>query len=111
MNYHDKIIEVILENKENTLWEINMHNCKFETNVSLSEWGDLDIVISGIDNETQKNSLAILEIKSNIGLRLGYIKKQLPKYIEKFPNAKQFLVIGTSNQSLLFEDLTFEKFI
>jgi hypothetical protein len=106
MNFHEKLINLILNNKEKLEWVVGFYNSKIKSNISLSDFGDIDILLEGIDINTQKRCIAIIEVKSNKGLINHYIRKKLIKYVEKFPGAKQF-VVYSKNNILDFEDLEF----
>lgn len=108
MSFHNDLIKIIVENREKLQWIIGMYDIEVQTEISMSDFGDIDIYVRGVDVNTQKEAAAIVEVKSHRGLVEHYIKHQLPKYVEKFPAAKQF-VAYSKNDSFNFDDIEFDK--
>ncbi|MBT5021573.1 hypothetical protein HOK51_00345 [Candidatus Woesearchaeota archaeon] len=107
MNLHNRIIDEIVNNQVLLEAHIEMYDSTIETEVSLSQYGDIDIMVTGIDYELQEPATAIIEVKAHRGLVDHYIKHQLPKYKTRFPEAKQFVVFSRGGDC--FENFVFER--
>lgn len=83
---------------------LDMTDLRLESNVSLSKYGDVDLIVRGVDVSTQKDSIAVIEVKTNRSLLRKYFKYQLLKYIQRFSDAKQF-VVYSREKSFRIEDL------
>lgn len=108
MNIHEQIIKCIVDNEQNLQWIIGMYNTKIKTDVSMGEYGDIDILVYGIDVNTQKDTIAVIEVKSHKGLVDHYVRHQLVKYVERFPAAKQFVAYAKS-EKIVFENIEIEQ--
>lgn len=106
MSYHNDMISVILSNKEGLEWELMMYDISIMSEVGFDR-GDFDLFVRGYNIFDGKDAVAIVEVKGHQGLVPHYIRKQLPKYKKQFPEAKQFVVYGTPEKSLYFENFTF----
>ena len=108
MNLHEQIIQEIVMNPFLLETTLEMYECSITSNISLSEFGDLDIFAEGFDYFTQQPKTAVIEVKAHIGLVAHYKKFQLPKYVERFPDARQLVVYSRTGEAN-FNDLVFEK--
>jgi len=105
MSYHSDMIKEISKQPNKLDLILEMSEISLKTEISFIN-GDIDILAKGICWYTGTNKLAVIEVKSNFGLIPHYKKYQLPKYIQQYPEAKQFVCYG-KNKSLNFEDFTF----
>ena len=106
MSYHNDMISVILRNKVNLEWALMMFDTSVESDVNFDR-GDFDILVRGTDCFTGEHTVAVVEVKGNLGLVSHFYRKQLPKYREQFPNGKHFVVYG----DCVRKDLNFDNFI
>ncbi len=104
LKYHDQIIRTILENPQKLEQLLGYTPTKILSEHKIGN-GDIDIYVQG-----PKEQNAIFEIKGHSGLVNHYLRRQLPKYQERFPLARQFCVTGTSNKSLNIEDFNFQEY-
>ena len=106
MNLHERIIQEIVMNPFLLEVSIEMYECRITPNISLGEHGDIDLLVSGFEYLTQQPKTAVIEVKAHQGLVAHYKRFQLPKYVEKFPDARQIVVFSRSGNPY-FSDLVF----
>lgn len=104
LKYHDMIIRIILENPQKLEQILGYTPLKILSEHKIGN-GDIDIYVEGQDAQN-----AIFEIKGHPGLINHYIRKQLPKYQQRFPLARQFCVTGTSTKLLNITDFDFREY-
>lgn len=104
LKYHDSIIKTIIENPLTLEAILGYTPIQITSELKIGN-GDIDIYVRGPNAQD-----AIFEIKGHQGLVNHYIRKQLPKYKLRFPDARQFCVTGTSEKSLEIKDFNFKEY-
>lgn len=104
IKYHDQIIRTILENPQTLEQILGYIPVKILPEFKIGN-GDIDIYVQGPNAQN-----AIFEVNGHPGLINHYLRKQLPKYQQRFPLARQFCITGTSNKSLNINDFNFHEY-
>ena len=86
MNYHEQLIELLLQQPTYISDKVGMSNFKLKRGPSLGSFGDIDLIGEGSLGQV------IVEVKSHSGLISHYLRIQLPKYIEQYPKATQEII-------------------
>ena len=102
-NYHNQMIDSFLENPFLFSDDLGFIIKDVKKEFSMGN-GDIDILVEGTMGEK-----AIIEVKSHSGLLPHFVKKQLPKYINYFPEAKVFALVGYQ-RSLNLLDFKLKKY-
>ena len=108
MNLHQRIIQEITDNPFLLEASLEMYDCNIHTEISLGEFGDIDVKAIGFSYKKSELQTAIIEVKAHEGLVLHYKKLQLPKYVERFPSARQLVVFSKTGKPY-FKDLVFHE--
>lgn len=104
IKYHDLIIRTMLKNPQKLESILGYAPSKILSEHKIGN-GDIDIYVEGPNEQ-----IAIFEVKGHPGLINHYLRKQLPKYQQRFPLARQFCVTGTSDKSLNIRDFNFQEY-
>ncbi|MFA5856353.1 MAG: hypothetical protein WC867_03280 [Candidatus Pacearchaeota archaeon] len=107
MSLHDLLIKTIINSPVVLESNLGMQVSKITHKISLGKNGDIDIKVDGINSLTHEPCLAIVEVKTHDGLIPHYLRKQLPKYQERYPDAMQYVAYSLSGKST--QDIAFKR--
>ncbi len=105
--YHDGLVKLIANSTSYLEVALGFKPIKIITNYHLNNGSvnnlEVDILVYG-----NKNRQAVVEVKSNSGLRGNYYEHQLGRYRIYFPLASQHLVYSSIIDSYELSDLIWE---
>ncbi len=109
ISYHDKLIEMVYNNKKYFETEIG-----FEINQILKNQyiikngntiGEIDIIVEGLDNK-----IALIEVKESSNLVGHFLHHQYEKYLRYNPEAYIYLIVGNKERTVNPEEIRLQLY-